>query len=140
MADLNHVTISQIVEILSSMGFSLTAVAVGFKVLGDKIFGSIVTEKIKAKGYIDRSEINLLIGERISELREDLIEEFEDILENNNDKCKSENLDSNDNRYLTRKEFQLYLDSSDKRNDYFETTLSELRNLCNQILIRISEK
>ena len=151
MIDLGATTLKDFLSFLSIPAYYVSGVGVGVAIIrygGKRILKSVIDELIK--DYYDinlktnvSSEIDTKIKDSKStfktELKAEMIEEIEETIENHSIKCKSNNLEHNDQRYLLRQEFKMFLDSQAKTNEKLEISISEIRNTCNQILLKLTD-
>ena len=141
--DLNG--IQGILQWLAGASISSAGIFLVIRFLGKKIFSSLVIEVIDEEYNKNLKEkIENLIDEQIQgktkELKEEMLDHFSTVLDNHATKCKSVNTEVNDNRYLLRQEFKMFLENQFSQNRKVETTLSELRNVCDQILLKLSNR
>ena len=147
MIDLGATTLKDCLSFLSIPAYyasSIGIIVLIIKYAGKWIFKKVVEDIIK-KYYEDNlqkgvsSEIDKKVKDCKEELKEEILEETENLIENHTIKCKNTNLEHNDQRYLLRQEFKMFLDSQAKTNEKLEISISEIRNTCNQILLKLTD-
>ena len=147
MIDLGATTLKDCLSFLSIPAYyasSIGIIVLIIKYAGKWIFKKVVEDIIK-KYYEDNlqkgvsSEIDKKVKDCKEELKEEIFEKTENLIENHTIKCKNTNLEHNDQRYLLRQEFKMFLDSQAKTNEKLEISISEIRNTCNQILLKLTD-
>lgn len=145
--DFTSFTIAQLLQILSIPTAYATGIGLVLLILryfGVRLFKSIFDEAIK-KYYEENlskvvdSRIDTKIVDTKKEIKEDFEKDLDRILDNHSTKCKNSSLEHNDQRYLLRQEFKMFLESQAKTNEKLELAISEIRSVCNQILLKLTE-
>lgn len=142
--DLNSISLQQVLQWLFSTGASGGVIILILRFFGNKIFNQSVVDVIsseyeknlKAKISLD---VDTKITNRLESSESSMSKEFDKTLENYATKWKSENLEINDNRYLLRQEFKMYLDNQSNQNERVENLISDLRSVCDQILLKLTK-
>lgn len=143
MIDLGTTTLKELMNMLSIPTYYLSSVGMMIVIIryfGNTIFKSVV-EKV-VKGYYDEvlhKDIETKINKICDEKEEEIIEKVEELIKNHEIQCRSKNTEVNDQRYLLRQEFKMFLDSQAKTNEKLETAITEIRSTCNQILLKLTE-
>ena len=151
MIDLGATTLKDCLSFLSIPAYYASSIGIIVLIIryaGKWIFKKVVEDIIK-KCYEENlqkgvsAEIDKKVEDCKEELKEELREEIfkgtENLIENHSIKCKNTNLEHNDQRYLLRQEFKMFLDSQAKTNEKLEISISEIRNTCNQILLKLTD-
>lgn len=143
MIDLAAITLQQVFQslVVPASGISgAGAVVVIFKYFGKKLFKSEVESLIDDDYEETRKEKieNDLKEGILKELKKEMIEEIEEMIENHHIQCKHASMVDNDDRYLLRHEFKIFLENQGKTNERMEQAVSEIRKVCDQILFKLN--
>lgn len=151
MIDLGATTLKECLTFLSIPAYYASSIGIIVLIIrygGKWIFKKLIEDAIKeyyknnlkdgVTNEIDK-KVKDCKDELKEELKKEILEEVEDIIENHTIKCKNTNLEHNDQRYLLRQEFKMFLDSQAKTNEKLEISISEIRNTCNQILLKLTD-
>lgn len=146
--DLNNITLQQLINamypILGGVGGTGIILYTIMKFFGKRTFKSLVID-ILAEEYEDnlKPKIQYIIEEKqeedFGEIKKYVNKEIETHLENHSMKCERKSIEMNDNRYLLRKEFKVYMESQKEQNDRVEKAISEVRDACSKILFKLNE-
>jgi len=146
--DLDNITLQQLVNamypILAGAGGTGIIFYTIMKFFGKRTFKSLVVDIITDE-YEDnlKSKIHHTIEEKqeedFEEIKKYINKEIETHLENHSMKCERKSVEMNDNRYLLRKEFKVYMESQKEQNDRVEKAISEVRDVCSKILFKLNE-
>lgn len=145
--DFNSITLQQIVDFILKVGFAILApssfIFVTVRFFGHKLFGALVGDVIdkhyekSLKIKIDK-EVEDKIKKNIDNIDDEIDDRIKDALENHAMKCKNQSLALNDDRYLMRQEFKMYMESQTRTNERLEETSNEIRKLCDLILLKLN--
>lgn len=143
MIDLAAITLQQVFQalVVPVSGFSGAGIlALILKYGGKKIFQSEVKTLISEEyTEIRKQKIENDLKEGIlKELKEEMIQEVEEMIENHHVQCKHSSMVDNDDRYLLRHEFKIFLENQGKTNERMEQAVTEIRKVCDQILFKIT--
>lgn len=148
--DLNSITLQQILDlIMSPASGGLTATGsllLIIKFFGKKLFGSLVEDVLEENKKKNKEANEATLDKKIEDkiknnndcLKEELLEEIEESLKTHELKMKNENLEFNDNRYLSRQEFKMFIEQQNKVNEKLESSMESIRQRCDQILLKLT--
>lgn len=150
MGNFGAMTVNDILGPLLYILVGTGTFAIFLKYLGRKILSGVISDITSKVQENISSEISSRLEEIKDELKEEakeennkaqeeIYEEIKDILDSHSIKCKSTNIEQNDQRYLLRQEFKMFLDGQAKTNEKLEMSISEIRNMCNQILLKLTD-
>jgi len=149
--DFNTITLNDILSYLSVPTYYATGLGLSvlfIKFVGKRLFKSLVEDIIR-NFYAESLEktINTSVDDNIrsttekseEKLKLSLEDKMIEIINNHSIKCKNINLEINDQRYLLRQEFKMFLDSQTRTNEKLDMSVSEIRSICNQILLKLTD-
>lgn len=137
--DINGISFQHLTEWILGTGLSGGGIILTLKFFGKKIFSQSVIEVLDEEYEKNiKDKVENLLNEKLTEAKIEMAKEFNVVLDNHATKCKSANLEMNDNRYLLRQEFKMYLDNQSNQNERVENLISELRSVCDQILLKLT--
>ena len=137
--DINGISFQHLTEWILGTGLSGGGIILTLKFFGKKIFSQSVIEVLDEEYEKNiKDKVENLLNEKLTEAKIEMAKEFNVVLDNQATKCKSANLEMNDNRYLLRQEFKMYLDNQSNQNERVENLISELRSVCDQILLKLT--
>lgn len=145
--NLDSVSIQQVMDFLLKVGFTILApssfIFITLRFFGHKLFGALVEgvidnyyEKV-LKVKLDKTTEDLL-KENKSEITIIIDNTIEKYLENHTIRCRNQSLTLNDDRYLLRQEFKMYMENQTRTNERLEETSDEIRKLCDLILLKLN--
>jgi hypothetical protein len=143
MLDIASITLQQVFQALlvPISGFSGAGIlALILKYSGKKLFNAEVSTIITEDyGKIGKQIIEDDLREGIlKELKTEMLQEVEDLINSHCLQCKHSSMIDNDDRYLLRHEFKIFLENQNKTNERMEQAVAEVRKVCDQILLKIS--
>jgi hypothetical protein len=139
--NLDSISLTHVISWFLGTCLSGTGIVLILKFFGSKLIKQLLTETIDEEYERNLKEKIINIVElKTAELKSSTFKDFNSMLDNHAAKCKSDNIEMNDNRYLLRQEFKMFLENQNIQNEKVSQSISELRDVCNQILLRLSEK
>lgn len=139
--DLNNVTLQQIFQWMTGTGIASVITIAIIRFFGKALFTKLVSDVLKEEYESSlKDKVAILVSSRLNDSAETTKKDVDEMLEKHFDKCKSANLEINDSRYLLRQEFRMFLENQSNQNERVENNIAEIRNVCNEILLRLTKQ